>query len=125
MATRTSDPEGERAAAPRLGLRRRQSARLWQWAARSGIRRHSPAVQRGRRGELSPPRELAEFLALVYQTLPTPAALAYLLDLEPMEREAALHAYAAHLGDQETLPVLVHRRVSAVRAFIQPGAIQR
>jgi hypothetical protein len=63
-------------------------------------------------------RELAEFLALVYQTVPSPAALAYLRELDPAEREAALFDYAAHLGEQGVVPPMVQRRITAVRQFV-------
>ena len=115
---RTEEPNRERAAAPGSRRRRGPSSRSRPWVARDGIRQSGPAVRRPPRGEVSLRRELAEFFAAVYQTVPSPAALAYLGELEPEEREAALFDYAAHLGDRGMVPPLVHRRINALRRFV-------
>jgi hypothetical protein len=75
-------------------------------------------TRRPPRGEVSPRRELADFLAQIYQTLPSPAALAYLREIDPPEREAALFEYAAHLGEQGVVPPQVQQRVAALRRLV-------
>jgi hypothetical protein len=98
---RTKEPARRRSAA------RRVVHRQAGWTAR-----------RPPREVVSPQRELTEFLAVVYQTVPSPAALAYLRGLEPEEQDAALFEYAARLGEQGIVPPLVQQRVTALRRFV-------
>jgi hypothetical protein len=116
--TRIDHPHRRRAARGRTALHRGPSSRPQETVTRGGTRPAAPAVRRPPRGELSLRRELAGFLEVVYHALPSPAALAFLRELDAAEREAALFDYAGHLGEQGIVPPLVQRRITALRQFV-------